>query len=273
MAPSRKGAEPNRTRRHFWDRPVLLAGSAMAAVFGIVLTVSLLIGRPDTPSTASAVATADARSALPAAGGVERPAIADSPPAEGSSAAAAPHARLHNYRDPRDGFEVIVDATWRAVALEGGRRDPLPAAAYSVTFAQSGTGARMSIRRWQVADAIGVDRWAVDVASGSVSVNGRMPTNAMIAGVPAVLVWSPESPVVPARYEAFFRRGGQIYGVAYAAYDGGRAATDFIRLLVTLEWAGAGGSVQPHVDLIPPLPSPEARFFPSARLFGGGGSG
>jgi len=289
MASSNPGAAPNQPPRRFWDRPVLLAGLAMTAVFGIVLTVSLAIGRNDARPTPDAVSTADTKSdALasdPAAGDSVAPAAGDPTPAKVPAAppapaavlgrpitAAAAAAPLRAYSDARDGFEAIVDTSWRVVTVQDGAAPP-PAPAYSVMFGQSGTGARMAISRWRVAAAVPLERWAADVAGGLASVNGRTPTNAMVAGSAALLLWAPESPTVPARYEALLRRGDRVYGVAYAAYDGGAAMQSFVRLLVTLEWPGAGGAARPTVDLIPPLLPPAARFFPSARFFAGGGSG
>jgi hypothetical protein len=81
--------------------------------------------------------------------------------------------------------------------------------------------------------------------------------------VPALVLWAPESPVLPAVYTTLLQHEGAVYRVSYAAHDGGAALLDYLRLLVSLEWTEAHRSAGDTLDTIPPLPQPPSPYFPN----------
>lgn len=162
------------------------------------------------------------------------------------------------YRDEAAGFAFQRLASWEArtpgpVEDEDGR-------SRTVVFEDPDSRARLAVTVWPGRGATPPARaWVEQQAPGMDSVDDHWPTEAVVAGVPAVIVWRDESPDAPARYAAFVRRGGDLVRIAYAASDGGALLGEFARALVTLEWEDGDTT-----DLVPPLPRPAGRYFPSA---------
>jgi len=170
--------------------------------------------------------------------------------------------RLDTYRDPGGQFQLQVDQSWRSATAEADGA-PLPAADFDVIFVDPDTGARMALSHWDLGVELPLHRAAMSLAPGQAPVNSAGPTNAVVAGEPALLLWAPESPVQPAVYTALLEHEARLYRLAYAAGDGGAGLLDFTRLLVSLEWLAADGSPTATIDTIPPLPQPASRYFPT----------
>jgi len=166
------------------------------------------------------------------------------------------------YRDPQYGFQLEVPAGWRASEV-GDEDAPASSADHSAVFEAADTGARLAVSVWEASELASFYLWAGVVARGMQSVDGQLPTNALVAGHAALVVWAPESPATPAQYAALLARQSRYYRLAYSATDGGAALGDFVRALVPLSWDG-----EETQDIIPPLPAPTGRFYPSNLLFG-----
>jgi hypothetical protein len=236
------------------------AGAATAAVGGDS-AAGTLPGGAESAETAGAPADgSDSSPGLPGSAAPTATAAAGRPlvPPAGTTV------RLETYRDPQGEFQLMIDRSWQAAETDG--EGAPPAAERDLTFVQPASGARLAVSIWDAAAGIALDRLATDLAPGLVPVDGRWPSNAMVAGERAIVLWAPESPAVPAVYAVFFEHEGRVYRVAYAANDGGAALLDFLRLLVTLEWIAPDGSVGDTIDTIPPLAQPPSRYFPSAAL-------
>ncbi len=285
------------------DRPTIVAALAMAAVFVIVLAVALLIGRqnaqppsaelatpgagadataqPPVPADPAQAATMTAGAAGPAGRATEGAASAPggtlaptqrsrrnagptATPAAGQPLAvpAGRQAPLETYRDPEGDFQVEIPRTWQAAVIDGSTA-PWPAADQDVIWIQPDSGARLAVSMWQLGAQVPLPRAALEFAPGQAPVSANGPTNAMVAGVPALVLWAPESPVLPAVYTTLLQHEGAVYRVSYAANDGGAALVDYVRLLVSLEWTTPDGSAGDTLDTIPPLPQPTSRYFPS----------
>lgn len=161
------------------------------------------------------------------------------------------------YRDAAGGFAFERLASWEA--RTPGRIEDDDGRSRTVVFEERGSRARLTVTVWPGRGATPPARaWVEEQAPGMDSVDGRWPTEAVVAGVPAVIVWRDESPDAPARYAAFVRHGGDLVRVAYAASDGGALLGEFARALVTLEWEDGDTT-----DLIPPLPRPAGRYYPA----------
>jgi hypothetical protein len=173
-----------------------------------------------------------------------------------------PTTAVRTYQDADHGFRLDVPADWETATVA--QVGPLYAADYDVVFAAPGSPARIAVSAWSTTGRAPFGLWLPLAAGGMLAVDGRFPTNAVVAGRPAAIVWSPESAADAAYYAAFLEDGGRHYWrVAYGAGDGGEAITDFLRALVTLEWGS-----EPTLDTIPPLPAPTSRYHPRERLFG-----
>jgi hypothetical protein len=172
------------------------------------------------------------------------------------------------YVNGRYGFEMAVPAGWRRAELREAA-PPARAADYDLVWEDPATGARISVSAWDSAGATSFLLWSAILAGGMEPVAGiepvagQAPTNALVAGRPALLVRAPETPATPARYAAFFEHEGSYFRVEYSAQDGGAALTDFARALLSLRWPA-----EPPVDAVLPLRGAEiSRYWPAERLF------
>jgi hypothetical protein len=158
------------------------------------------------------------------------------------------------------GFRLDLSSNWRQLDTTDSRAassEPV-----HVIFSNPASGARLAVTAWPGEGKAPLSRtWIQEQAPGMASVDGRWPTEAVIAGDQALIVWADEAPDVPARYAAFVRHAGNAYRVAYSASDGGALLADYARALVSLEWTD-----DDTTDMVPPLPRPAGRFFPPVVL-------
>lgn len=251
-----------------------LAGSITAPAAGEVIPA----GDASAPGTLPGAAEQAETAPAPTDGSASSPGLPASAVPTATAAGGRPlvppagtTVRLETFSDPQGDFQLKMDRSWQATETGGAGASP-PAAERDLTFVHPDTGARLAVSIWDAGADVALDRLALDLAPGLAPVDGRRPSNAMVAGEPAIVLWAPESPAVPAVYAAFFEHQGRVYRVAYAANDGGAALLDFVRLLVTLEWVAPDGSVGDTIDTVPPLTQPASRYFPSAALLASGGS-
>jgi hypothetical protein len=109
-------------------------------------------------------------------------------------------------------------------------------------------------------------------------VDGAYPTNAFIAGEPALVVGEAESPTSPLRYAAFLAKGDSYLRIAWSAPTGAVRSTDYLRALATFQWPSADEASDPANDSAaigagnqaPPLRLPAGLYFPSDSLFSDG---
>jgi hypothetical protein len=167
------------------------------------------------------------------------------------------------YTDPRYAFDLAIPAGWRRAAVTDEAR-PALAADYDVVWEQPDTGARIAVSAWDARTVTSFLLWSALLGAGMQSADGQTPTNAIVAGRPALLLWAPETPTTPARLAVFLARGNTYYRIAYTAYDGDAAVADYARALATLHWPGDAAST-----LVLPLRGlPNSRYWPSERLYG-----
>ncbi len=167
------------------------------------------------------------------------------------------------YSDPRYGFELTVPAEWRRATVATEPRQTL-AADYDVVWEHPDTGARLAVSAWDADTVTSFGLWSALLGAGMQSVDGRMPTNAVVAGQPALLLWAAETPTTPARWAVFLAHGDTYYRVAYAAQDGGAAIADYARALATLRWPGEASTPL----MLPLRGQPGNHYWPSEGLFG-----
>jgi hypothetical protein len=168
-----------------------------------------------------------------------------------------------DYQDPRYGFRLSVPGGWRQASVADEDR-PALAADYDLVWEDPDSRARLSVSAWEGSRLTSFLLWTALVGAGMQSIDGQLPTNAVVAGQPALLLWAAESPSSPTRYALFLEHGGTFYRLAYGAHDGGAALGDFARALVSLRWDGEADAV----DVLPLRVAPADRYWPSERLFG-----
>ncbi len=170
-------------------------------------------------------------------------------------------------RDDALGLATWLPEGWQRVSLQG-EDAPWSAADHDLVLEDPATGARLALSAWDAGQLPPLHLWLPGIAAGLQSVDGKWPVNAQIAGVPALVLWSPEDPTTPGRYAAFLSRGGRYYRLAYSARDGGAAVGAFVSMLARLTWLDASGSelTSSSAALVPPLPLPSARYFPGEGL-------
>ena len=286
---------------NYWSRPLAAVGAALALVFTVAMVVFLYIGslagqlvnrdavangagtarNPQSPAgqaggsepatestgTQAAQTAGSATSSNPAPGGASSGALAARTVHAAEAQPGVLPTQTHpsqprRYSDPAFGFQVMLPDNWQAAEVHADDATPIDAADYDVVFEEPESHARMSFSVWANPAQIPLNMWIMDAGSGMRSVRDQWPTNAFIAGAPALVMWSPETPATPARYGAFFVHDQQYWRVLYSADDGGVAAADFVRALRTLGWSdGDTGAI------VPPLQWPTARYFPHARLY------
>jgi len=267
-----------------------LAGVIAFVVAGVYLYVSRLsppitaVSSTDTPARPAALGQA-AEARADAQGDVYRPDIPGAMTTAGSAAQATPRTEassganptlgsvalgtpgplptsagrtelLTEYRDEAAGFSFALQPTWTPVVRETASDNGGPR---SVVFEDPATGARIAVTHWpQIGGAATQETWIEEHAPGMASVDGRWPTEAIVAGTPSLVLWADETPDTPARYTALVPHAGDLFAITYSARDGGQLLGEYARVLVTLEWSGTDTT-----DLIPPLPKPAGRYFPS----------
>ena len=243
-----------------WLRNVGMVGVFTAILFVVLLGVFFFL--VPLSRQREAASTQERETPTPPAAGLE---AAPTPTPVGVTGPlpteAEPVGALAAWTDERYGFRVLLPERWRPATVDGAE-GPLGAADYDVVFEDPATGARLAASVWEAAGWASFGAWATAAAPGYTSVDGGWPTNAVVAGHPALVVWSPETPTSPLRYAALLEVDGRFYRLAHTAPDGGGSVADFARALVSLGWAA-----EETVDLIPPLPAPSGRYYPSERLF------
>jgi len=173
-------------------------------------------------------------------------------------------ADIVTYSDPVFGFRLDHLETWKPVVVEThGGAFALTRKQYNVLFVHQGSPGRLAVT---VLDDVPVgERDLVSLAAlldpEMKPVDGRKPTNATIAGRPALIVWRQETPIAPTTYAAVLHDAGTAYAIQYEAADGGRMLEEFLRAIVTFE-LGPGNSP----DTVPPMPRPTPRFYPQDVL-------
>jgi hypothetical protein len=131
-------------------------------------------------------------------------------------------------------------------------------------FFRDGTDERLAVMvRYDASHRV-LEQWVERLAPGTSPVDGRSRANATIAGQPARIVWRDESPTSPAFYAALLAHGDRAYAITYSAADGGAMIQEFLRALVTFEFAATES-----LDTIPPIPQPSSRYYPYEALLEG----
>jgi hypothetical protein len=265
------------SRRRLFDdnlHPVALVATVIGALCLILLAVLLFVAQlsrhGDTASTQELTAPgASSATGVPVGFGTTLPPTTGYP-APTSQVPVTPlttpgtiPAHWHRYVDQLYGFELELPEDWREATIEPAPMAVAEIADHDVAFEQPDTRARIAVSVWDAAGRAPFALWLGIVARGMVAVDGQLPTNAWVAGQPALVVWSPDTPTTPAHYGVFLERDGRYYRLTYSATDGGAGIGTFLRALVTLTW-----NDEPATDLIPRLPLPREPYYPSERLFG-----
>jgi len=212
---------------------------------------------------------------------------AASPAGEGAVSApraAAPLAGWRIYQDEPNGVSLMLPDGWREAL-------PLPSAElaarlpdHDVVFESPDGGQRLAVSTWGALERPPFGDFVATVVAGMQPVDGLWPTNAFIAGVPALVVGAPEGPTTPLSYAAFLEHQDRYYRIAWSAYDGARDTTVFARALATLAWPAQTGSPElpgpeapdaaanalrlGEAPMVPRLELPAGVYFPSEALFG-----
>ncbi len=251
-----------RSWREEWAGNAGVVAVIVVGLFVVVLAVFLYLvplSRGQDPGLAQSAPAAGATPgapSIPAAGGESGGmAVLPSPVTDG---------KAQEHSDTRYGFRLMVPAGWARAQVSDDER-PALAADYDVVWEDPDSGARLAVSAWNGENVASFVLWSALVGSGMQSVDGQVPTNAVVAGQPALLLWAPETPVTPARFALFLERDGTYYRVTYSAHDGGAAISDYARALATLRWPDS-----PDTPLLLPLRAvPDSRYWPSSRLYGG----
>jgi len=162
-------------------------------------------------------------------------------------------------------YEVMFPKGWRSATVERSGT-LLTQADHDRVVEDPLTGARMALSVWTASEDQPLEAWAERVAPGMQPTDGTWPANARVAGRPAVALWAPESATQPGHYATLLLKDGRLYGLSYAARDGGTALADYAKALVSLRWL-AEGDREGQADQVPLFPLPAPRFHPSERLF------
>ncbi len=135
-----------------------------------------------------------------------------------------------------NGFFFDMPPGWRERRLQPSLgEDPL-ASDYDVIFESPGGEQRIAVSVWDAAERAAFPAWVMSVAGGMRSVDGNHPTNAYIAGLPALVVGEAETPTSPLRYAAFLAKHDRYVRIAWSSPDGSVGSTDFMRTLATFDW-------------------------------------
>jgi len=174
-------------------------------------------------------------------------------------------------RDAVLGFEMQVPGGWRRAEVAGTAPD---GAERDVIFEHPDGDARLAVSAWPApADAAFSDFASGVAAAGMVSVDGRQPTNALIAGDPALVVGDRERPTAPVRFAALLGHGDRFYRVAWSGAGPAADSSIFLRALISLTWddtasTSADTAAPDIVDIVPALAPNGGVYYPSASLFG-----
>lgn len=205
---------------------------------------------------------------------------ADAPP----MAVASPLAGWQTYADTEHGIALSLPDGWR-------QAQPLPNSDlaarlpdHDVVFESPDAVQRLAISTWDAAERPPFTEFVSTVVAGMQPVDGLWPTNAFIAGEPALIVGAPEAPTTPLAYAAYLEHADRYYRIAWSAYDGARDTTVFARALATLAWSAAAspsglpgplapdawaGPARPgDAPMVPRLDLPAGVYYPSEALFG-----
>lgn len=181
---------------------------------------------------------------------------------------------LEAFRDSEAGFGFQLPPGWQRTRVTPDLdRDPM-AADYDVIFESPDESQRIAVSVWDAAERADFKTWVLSAAGGMRPVDGAYPTNAFIAGEPALVVGEAESPTSPLRYAAFLAKGGSYLRIAWSAPTGAVRSTDYLRALATFQWPSADeasdSAAQGAGNQAPPLRLPAGLYFPSDSLFSDG---
>jgi hypothetical protein len=181
---------------------------------------------------------------------------------------------LEAFRDGEAGFGFQLPPGWQRTRVTPDLdRDPM-AADYDVIFESPDQAQRIAVSVWDAAERADFKTWVLSAAGGMRPVDGAYPTNAYIAGEPALVVGEAESPTSPLRYAAFLAKGGSYLRIAWSAPTGAVRSTDYLRALATFQWPSADeatdSATQGAGNQAPPLRLPAGLYFPSDSLFSDG---
>ncbi len=135
-------------------------------------------------------------------------------------------------------------------------------------------GSRLALSAWNATERVPFELWVLSVAGGMRSIDGQYPFNAMIGGVPALIVGDPETPTSPVRYAAFLDRDSYFIRLAWSGGGPSADPYDFARALVTLNWddspgaaVDAAANAASDFDTVPAFDLPNGLYYPSDSLF------
>lgn len=202
---------------------------------------------------------------------------ADASPAP--PAMAPPPAGWRVYRDAVHGLALMLPEGWREAAVEPAGELAALLPDHDVVFESPDGGQRLAVSTWGAAERPPFAEFAASAVAGMQPVDGLWPTNAFVAGVPALVVGAPEAPTTPLSYAVLLEHDDRYHRIAWSAYDGARDATVFARALATLAWTavadpaapadGALDALRPlDAPMVPRLDLPSGVYFPSEALFG-----
>lgn len=231
------------------------AAAALVVLFLVLLSVFIYLSRLNQGA-------ADLVAAPPAEPRVEATATGASTLGALTVSAAGGYQAL---RDPRWNYAVLFPEDWPSAAVDGSG-SLLAQADHDRVVEDPRTGARMALSVWTAGEDLPLEDWAGRVAPGMQPTDGSWQANATVAGRPALALWAAESATRPGHYVTLLLKDGRLYGLSYAARDGGAALADYAKALVSLSWPN-DPVMADQADQVPLFPLPAPRFHPSERLF------
>jgi len=194
---------------------------------------------------------------------------------------AAPPSGWRVYQDAVHGLALMLPEGWREAVPQPSRELAALLPDHDAVFESPDGGQRLAVSTWGAAERPPFAEFAASAVAGMQPVDGLWPTNAFVAGVPALVVGAPEAPTTPLSYAVLLEHDDRYHRIAWSAYDGARDATVFARALATLAWTAVADPAAPaapdeaadamrlgDAPMVPRLDLPSGVYFPSEALFG-----